>query len=121
MERMVPSTMHKPSIHFRADLSKAILLLRILFVICVFVCLSYFLSVLSAWRLTASKRADLLAVLYVMFLFSCVLLLSPYDVLGQVWYLIVPIPDLCLLSNFKVTLLYNLFKCLQITYIFSAI
>ena len=84
MERMVPSTMLKPSSHFRAYLSKETLLLRILFVICVFCVSVIFLSVLSACRSTASKRADLLAVLYVMFLFSCILLLSPYDVLGQV-------------------------------------
>ena len=39
-----------------------------------------------------------MALLYVKFsrLFST----FPYDVLGQVWYLIVRVPDLCLLSNF---------------------
>ena len=32
--------------------------------------------------------------------FSCVLVTFPYGVLGQVWYLIVLIPDLFLLSYF---------------------
>ena len=31
---------------------------------------------------------------------SCVFVTFPYGVLGQVWYLIVSIPDLCLLSYF---------------------
>ena len=38
----------------------------------------------------------LLSLLYVMF--SCVYVIFPCDVLGQVWYLIVSIPDLCLLT-----------------------
>ena len=41
------------------------------------------------------KRVDLLALLYVVF--SCVFVTFPYGVLGQVWYLIVSIQDLCLL------------------------
>ena len=47
---------------------------------------------------TCWERADLLALLYVMF--SCVFVTFPYDVLGQVWYLIVLIPYLCLLFYF---------------------
>ena len=47
---------------------------------------------------TCWERADLLALLYVMFF--CAFVTSPYIVLGQVWYLIVSIPDLCLLSYF---------------------
>ena len=39
-------------------------------------------------------RADLLAHLFVMF--YCVLVAFPYGVPGQVWNLIVTIPDLCL-------------------------
>ena len=31
---------------------------------------------------------------------SCVFVIFPYGVLGQVWYLIVKIPDLCLLPYF---------------------
>ena len=35
-------------------------------------------------------------------MFSCVLVTFPYGVLGQLWYLIVSIPDICLLSYFIV-------------------
>ena len=44
------------------------------------------------------ERANLLALLYVMF--SCVFVTCPCGVLGQVWYLIVSIPDICLLTYF---------------------
>ena len=47
---------------------------------------------------TCWERADLLALLCVMF--SCVFVTFPYGVLGQVWYLIVSIPDICLLPFF---------------------
>ena len=43
----------------------------------------------------SGERPDLMAFLYVMF--SCVVVTVPYDVLGQVWYLIVRIPDIWLL------------------------
>ena len=56
---------------------------------------------------SAAKMADHLALLYVNFLcgfffffffffFFCFIVFFPYDVQGQVWYLIVSIPDLCL-------------------------
>ena len=55
---------------------------------------------------TCWKRADLLALLCVMF--SCDFVTFPYGVLSQVWYLIESIPDICLLhylhiydNNFK--------------------
>ena len=57
------------------------------------------LSVPCSLEVTCWKRANLLALLYVMF--SCVFVSFPYGVLGQVWYLIVSIPDLCLLSYFE--------------------
>ena len=44
------------------------------------------------------ERADPLALLYVMF--SCVFVTFPYGVLGLMWYLIVSIPDLCILPYF---------------------
>ena len=47
---------------------------------------------------TCWERADLLALLCVTF--SCAFVTFPYGVLGQVWNLIVSIPDLCLLSFF---------------------
>ena len=33
-------------------------------------------------------------------MFNCVSVIFPYGILGQVWYLIVSIPDLCRLSYF---------------------
>ena len=51
------------------------------------------LSVPCSLVVNCWERADLFALLYVMF--SCVL-----SLLGQVWYLIVLIPDLCLLPYF---------------------
>ena len=45
----------------------------------------------------AGKRPNLLA-LFV--LFSCVFVTFPCGVLGQVWYLVVLIPDICLLPYF---------------------
>ena len=46
------------------------------------------------------ERAELLALLCVMF--SCVFVTLLFGVLGQVWYLIVLILDLCLLTSFPV-------------------
>ena len=53
------------------------------------------------------ERGDPLALLYVMF--SCVFVTFPYGVLGQVWFLIVSIHDLCLPPYFTFTInrLYN--------------
>ena len=45
---------------------------------------------------TCWESANLLALLYVMF--SYVFVTFPCGTLGQVWYLIVSIPDLCLLT-----------------------
>ena len=45
----------------------------------------------------ALERANILALLYVMF--SCVFVTFICGVLGQVWYLIVSIPYLCLLPT----------------------
>ena len=36
-------------------------------------------------------------------MFNCVFVIFPCDILGQVWYLIVSIPDLCRLSNFVIS------------------
>ena len=44
------------------------------------------------------EKAGLLALLYVMF--SCVIVTFPCDVLCQVWYLIVTIPDFCFLLTY---------------------
>ena len=53
-----------------------------------------FLSVHCSLVVICSERDDFLALLYVMF--SCVFVTIPCGVLGQEWYLIVSIPDLCL-------------------------
>ena len=57
-----------------------------------------FLCVHCSLVVTCWVRVNLLALLYVMF--SCVFVTFPCGVLGQVWYLIVSIPDLCL-PHFK--------------------
>ena len=61
-------------------------------------CLSYclvfspFTFVVNCW-----ERAGILAVLYMHFV------TLPFGILGQVWYLILSIPDLCLLHNLNNT------------------
>ena len=59
-----------------------------------------FLSVHCSHVVTCWERASLLALLYVMF--YCVFVTFPRGVLGQVWYLIVSIPDLFLLTYFDI-------------------
>ena len=56
------------------------------------------MSISHSLVITRWERTDLLALLHVMF--SCGFVTFPYGVLCQVWYLIVSIPDLCLLSYF---------------------
>ena len=52
------------------------------------------LPVLCSLVITCWERADPLTLQCVMF--SCVFVTSPYGAPGEVWYLIVSIPDLCL-------------------------
>ena len=62
-----------------------------------------FLSVHCSPGVTCWEMNKLLALLYVMF--SYVFVHFPCGMLGQVWYLIVSIPDICLLTkSVKVTL-----------------
>ena len=56
------------------------------------------LSVPCNLVVTCWERPDLLALLRVMF--ACVFVTFPYGVFGQVLYLIVSIPDFCLLPYF---------------------
>ena len=56
------------------------------------------LSVPCSLVATCWERVDLLALLYVMF--SCVFVTFQNDVLCQVWYLNVLIPDICFLHFF---------------------
>ena len=85
----------KPSCNFLSDYSNVVFLLGILFVICV--SCHVLLSVSCSLVVTCSEIANLLALVYVMFFFATFL----YWGLGQVWYLIVWIPDLCLLPHFS--------------------
>ena len=67
--------------------------------------------ILSRLFLAYWEMADLLALLCVC---SCVFVTLPYGALGQVWCLIVPIPDLCLLPYFTfITRYFNGFVLLK--------
>ena len=61
------------------------------------------LSIQFSLVVTCWERVDFLALLCVMI--YCVFVTSPCGVLGQVWCLIVLIPDLCLLSYFHIVYL----------------
>ena len=56
-----------------------------------------FASVHCRLVVTCWERADLLALVCDVY---CVFVTFPYGIQGQVWYLIVSIPDLCRLSYF---------------------
>ena len=56
-----------------------------------------FASVHCCLVVTCLERADLLALVYDVY---CGFVTFPCGILGQVWYLIVSIPDLCHLSYF---------------------
>ena len=93
--RLAPSNLFKPS-------SKIFFLLtvprRCFF--CMFCACHAVLAVHYSLVVTCWERANLLALLCVMF--SCVFVTFPCGVLGQVWYLIVLIPDFCLLPYFHI-------------------
>ena len=96
--RLVLLNMFKPSCIFSGR-SKAVLLLWILLLFMFHVCPCYaVLSFPCNLVITPWDRTDFLFLLCVMF--SCVFATFPYCVPGQVWYLIVSIPDLCLLLYF---------------------
>ena len=75
-----------------------VLLLWIIYVIYVS-CLSCFLVSSLQPNITCWEKANLLAVLVVMF--SCVFVTFPCGALGQMWYLVVLLPDLCLLTYYN--------------------
>ena len=77
--------------------TKAAFLLRIFFVICVCLCHAV-MSASCSFVVACWESADLLAVLCMMF--PCAFVTFTFGVLGHMWYLIVWIPDLCLLSYF---------------------
>ena len=75
---------------------------KIDFVVCrrsVFILVSVERQVDISFVITCWERAYLLALLCVVF--SCVFVTFPYGVVDQVWYLIVSIPDRCILAFFK--------------------
>ena len=94
--RLVQSNIFNPSSNFQTEPCDVVILLWILFVICV--SCHTVLSFPCSLVITCWERADLLALLHVMF--SCVFITFPYGVVGQVWYLIVWIPVFCLLPSF---------------------
>ena len=96
---MYRETSLSPLVIFLLTVRKVVFLLWIFFS---YVCLCHIvLSVSCSLLVTCWERADLLALLYVMF--SCVFVTLPFNVLGQVWYLIVLIPVLCLLPYFVIS------------------
>ena len=86
--------MFKPSSISFTDRSKAVLFRGsfLLFILRVF--FLYYADLAVPCILVIRERADLLALLYAMF--SCFFVTFPYGHSGQVRYLFVSIPDLCL-------------------------
>ena len=76
-------------------------LLLWIFYVFVLSCVCYVLcaSVYMCFVVTCWERADLLALVCGVF---CEFVTLPIGILGQVWYLIVSIPDLCNLITFSV-------------------
>ena len=91
---MVTSNLFKTSSNFLANRSKAILLLLIVFFCLVCVCYIV-LSVNCSHIVNCWEKTGPLALLDLMFY-----VIFPYGVLGQVWILIVSIPELCILPFF---------------------
>ena len=85
--------MFKPSSYFLTHHSKVVLLLCIFFF---FHLCFVFVFVLLSSSLWPPAGKVLLSWLSCLSCFSCVLVTFPYGVLGQVWYLIASIPDICL-------------------------
>ena len=69
--------------------------------LCFFFCLVFAMSLCASvymcFVVTCWERADLLALIVVS---NCEFVTFPFCILGQVWYLIVLIPDLCTLTYF---------------------
>ena len=65
---------------------------------CLVFAMALYASVYMCLVVTCWERADLLALVCDALLWVCYF---PIDILGQVWYLIVSIPDLCTLTYFN--------------------
>ena len=100
--RLVPPNMFKRSSNVFADRTKAVLLLWILCVICAScLSLSYcFVCCLQPCGHLLGKRLPLGSLVCDGLKFLCFVTFL-YGVHDQVWYLIVSIPDRCLLPYFK--------------------
>ena len=96
--RLVPLKMFNPSSDLFADRSKGCVVCRSFFVM-VQVCYDVLYPICSV-AVTSWERTDILVQLCV--IFSCVFVTFLYGVSGQVWYLIVLLPDLYLLLYFNI-------------------
>ena len=100
--RLVPSNMFKPSSNSFAERSKWVLLLWIICFICLLrlsvllTCL--FLAVL--WSPAGKGLTSRFSCTAVCDVFLCSNTF-PYGVMGQVWYLIASVPDICPLTYFN--------------------
>ena len=67
-------------------------------------CLVFAMSVYMCFVVTCWERADLLALVFGVLLRVCQF---PIGIPGQLWYLIVLIPDLCTFTYFKGRIYYS--------------
>ena len=68
-----------------------------LFYLCLVFVMLLRLFIAALWSPAGKGLTSWLSVV----MFNCVFVTFPCGILGQVWYLIVLIPDLCRLSNFQ--------------------
>ena len=76
-----------------------------MFLFCLWFAMSLCGSVYMCFVVTCWERADLLALVCSV----CCECHFPIGILGQVWYLIVSIPDLCTLTYFNINYIFFLF------------
>ena len=69
-----------------------------MFLFCLLFAMSLYASVYMCFVVTCWERADLLTLVCGVY---CEFVTFPIGILGQVWYLIVSIPDLCILTYFN--------------------
>ena len=86
-----------PPVRYLTDRSKTVILLWIFYVFSVLCLLCFYASVYMCLVVTCWEKADLLALVCGVQLCDCHF---PIGILGQVWDLIVWIPDLCTLTYF---------------------
>ena len=71
-----------------------------MFLFCLAFAMSLCASVYMCFVVTCWERADFLALVFGVY---CEYVTFPIGILGQVWYLIVSIPDLWILTYFNIT------------------